>query len=77
MTERELVRCGCGTVRNDEDPPVPLAFASWQEVHQMGIRHFRPSPEEPPELEAPRACRRCGAVYMLPRQQAPTEESPG
>lgn len=71
MADRELVRCGCGEVRNDQDPPVPLAL-----VGDLVFLHYGaqiPALERPAKLEPPRACRGCGSVYMLPKPSAPTE----
>lgn len=55
----ELVRCGCGLVRNDEDRPVPLSL-EWFERDM-----------DPHLYELPRACRGCGGLYMLPKPTAP------
>lgn len=61
MTERELVRCGCGVVRNDEDALVSMAFA-WMILTSEFL-----------ELEPPRTCRGCGGFYALPKPSAPKE----
>lgn len=60
----DIVRCGCGVVRNDEDAAVPLAVAA----HSGQVLFWNAT-----EFEAPRACRRCGSVYVLPRPRSPTE----
>lgn len=61
----ELVRCGCGQVRNDEDKPAPLALALEWFTREEDARKW----------EFPRVCRRCGALYMLPRQTAPSSDA--
>lgn len=71
MTERELVRCACGLVRNDEDAPAPLALAAWLDTGQ-GSAVFRSVPELDTH-EGPRLCRGCSCLYMLPRPQAPQQ----
>ena len=66
MTERELVRCGCGAVRNDDDQ---LARPELLGGYLTAFSY--PVPD--PRFESPRACRRCGCVYMLPKPSAPKE----
>lgn len=61
----ELVRCGCGLVRNDDDN---LALPS----PAIGWCTFAPPPDGVELCEAPRVCRGCGCVYMLPKPQAPS-----
>jgi hypothetical protein len=64
---RELVRCGCGRVRNpDEDQALsilaPLALQAMPGVASVAaLEHY----------ETPRICRHCGVVYMLPKPSAP------
>lgn len=65
--QRELVRCGCGEVRTDEDP---LAHPDFVGMYLCGA----PYPLERGRFEAPRVCWRCGCVYMLPKPSAPTEK---
>lgn len=57
---RLLVRCGCGLVRTDEDKPAALI------AHRAHLAW---------EHEAPRVCRGCACVYMLPKQQPPSSSS--
>lgn len=59
----ELVRCGCGLVRNDEDPPAPLLLEWFQRWNER---------MDPERFEQPRVCRGCGVVYMLPKPTAPS-----
>lgn len=54
---RLLVRCGCGLVRTDED-----------KIANLHRYTFDPNETH----EAPRTCRGCACVYMLPKQQAPS-----
>lgn len=57
----ELVRCGCGLVRNDEDQPC------WQlQAMSAALK---------PKYELPRVCRGCGCIYALPKQQPPSSSS--
>lgn len=56
---RLLVRCGCGLVRTDEDALTVGRVAGFD----LYDYHRR---------EAPRICRGCGCVYMLPKQQPPS-----
>lgn len=61
----ELVRCGCGLVRNDEDARAPLAFvfeATYGVAFADNVAAF----------ELPRSCRGCGSVYILPKPQPPS-----
>ncbi len=61
----ELVRCGCGLVRNQDDQVAPVSLAlEWFSREEADQR-----------FEFPRICRGCGSLYMLPRQTAPS--SPG
>lgn len=66
--EGRLVRCGCGVVRNDEDPLVQIAF----NAHKFVTREPGNRPMDVDSYEQPRVCRGCGCVYMLPKPQAPT-----
>lgn len=87
MAERELVRCGCSTVRNDADPPLPLLLGAWivlaggsmQRTVYTFSELLQPEPGEDlgqlqglaEKFEPPRACRGCGSVYMLPKPSSP------
>jgi hypothetical protein len=66
MAELELVRCGCGLVRNDEDAAAPVHV--WQ---FLSANRGKTEPGESP-YEIPRLCRGCGSLYMLPKQTAPS-----
>lgn len=69
----DLVRCGCGVVHHDADRRVPL-------VTLQGLMSFQMQEEIAgldEGLEPPRSCRRCGCVYMLPKQQAPSKGNAG
>jgi hypothetical protein len=59
VTERELVKCGCGLVRNDEDA-ISVGMAVAARATSTGYN-----------FESPRICRGCGCVYMLPKPSAP------
>jgi hypothetical protein len=71
MTDRELVRCGCGLVRSlDEDRVIeihaPMALSD--------VVFFGPMLTAVPareHFEAPRVCRGCAVLYMLPKPSAP------
>jgi len=60
----DLVRCGCGVVRNDDDKPAPLAVSQLIAISGILI--------DPERYELPRVCRGCNGLYMLRRPQAPT-----
>lgn len=64
MIALELVKCGCGVIRNDEDAPAPVSL-DWFS-----------SRVEPERFELPRTCRGCGALYMLPKPTAPSSAAP-
>jgi hypothetical protein len=65
-TERELVRCGCGLVRNDDDRPFPMLAIAFHEN-----RWTRADIAADVGWEAPRSCRGCGCVYQLPKPTEP------
>jgi hypothetical protein len=71
MTERELVRCGCGVVRSpDEDAVFPSLAVAFN-----GGR-WSPAEVAPNEgMDWPRTCRGCGGVYQLPKPSAPKGET--
>ena len=64
--QTELVRCGCGVLRSlDEDAAIP--GGAWRLYEARFWLNY----------EAPRACRRCGVIYCLPKPQLPSEGNPG
>ncbi len=66
MSDRELVRCGCGVVRNDEDRPCwPLQGMAVRPVTVPEGERLRGG------YELPRLCRGCGCIYALPKQSPP------
>ena len=65
MSTRELVRCGCGVVRNDEDANAKVLFY-WAKPPSGATGLYVEG------FEFPRVCRGCSCIYMLPKPQAPT-----
>ena len=72
---REFVRCGCGVLRGSSEDPllqVPAMVAAVLAEVVDEIYGTEPAHLPFENYQAPRICRGCGAVYMLPRQVEPS-----
>lgn len=64
----DIVRCGCGVVRNDQDHELEIRAATdWASRVALVSSTFVHGYFEPP-----RACRGCGCVYVLPKPEHAT-----